>query len=337
MKKTFFIIALSGAAAAVLLFTMGRTALRSHLKQQKTVTIKAQERPDICARNGALLISNKKRTQNTQRLRYAAIDGKFAAGLLGFTQLQNGREAGQSGIESLIDRRKTPGRPVCLALDCKIQHNLENMVSHIAENWKPDFVYCVSILSTGELTGAAQRPVLDINDRGKVDGGMIFFPAEYIFSVPEKWMNLLNSSSYLPAAEREKFGFHKKLNVFTTEAVGKLSYYPSDSDPQFKSDQTATVLHYLLAYIGTAEKKTIPQLQLFSTGKLSPVLPAGKTRWIIITQTDKPDKSLLALAEFPASCGGKNYTLLRCSWGRNQNIDTAPAAEWLKNFQFKQY
>ena len=37
------------------------------------------------------------------------------------------------------------------------------------------------------------------------------------------------------------------------------------------------------------------------------------------------------------SSGEKNYILLRCSWGRNQNIDTAPAAEWLKNFQFKQY
>ena len=166
---------------------------------------------------------------------------------------------------------------------------------------------------------------------------MNYFPAEYIFSVPEKWMNLLNSSSNVPAAEREKFGFHKKLNVFTTEAAGKLSFYPSSSNPQLKSDQTATTLHYLLAYIGAAEKKTMPQLQLFSTGKHSPVTPAGKTRWIIITQTDKPDKSLLALAEFPASCGGKNYTLLRCSWGRNQNIDTAPAAEWLKNFQFKQY
>ena len=118
MKKTFFIIALSGAAAAVLLFTMGRTVLRSHLERQKTVTIKTLERPDICARNGALLIGNRKRTKNTQRLRYAAVDGKFAAGLLGFTQLQNGREAGQSGIESLIDHRRTPGRPVNLALDC---------------------------------------------------------------------------------------------------------------------------------------------------------------------------------------------------------------------------
>ena len=166
---------------------------------------------------------------------------------------------------------------------------------------------------------------------------MIFFPAEYIFPVPEKWMNLLNSSSHLPTAEREKFGFHKKLNVFTTEAVGKLSFYPSNSDSQFKSDQTATTLHYLLAYIGAVEKKTMPQLQLFSTGKLSPVPPAGKTRWIAITQTNQPDKSLLGLAEFPVSSGEKNYILLRCSWGRNQNIDTAPAAEWLKNFQFKQY
>ena len=41
------------------------------------------------------------------------------------TLIINGREAGQSGIEKLIDQRKTSGSPVRLSLDCKIQHNLE--------------------------------------------------------------------------------------------------------------------------------------------------------------------------------------------------------------------
>ena len=337
MKKSFFMIILSGAAAAVFLIFMVRTLLQPHLKQHKIAVFRTQERPDICARDGSLLIGNKKRTKKTQRLRYAAVDGKFAAGLLGFTQLQNGREAGQSGIERLIDHRRTQGRPVRLTLDCGIQRNLENMVSYISENWKPDFVYCASILSTGELSGSAQRPVLDINTREKVDGGMNYFPAEHIFSVPEQWMVLLNSSSSAPIAEREKFGFHKKLNVFTTEAAGKLSFYPSGSDPRLKSDQTATILHYLLAYIGAAEKKKIPELQLFCSEKALPVTPAGKTSWIIITQTVTPDISLLALAENPTSCGKKNYTLLRCSWSRNKKADTASTAEWLKNFQFTKY
>ena len=67
MKKSFFIIALSGAAAAVLLIIMVKTALRAQLEQQKRVTVQTEERPEICARNGALLIGNRKRTKNTQR------------------------------------------------------------------------------------------------------------------------------------------------------------------------------------------------------------------------------------------------------------------------------
>ena len=334
MKKSIFIIALLGAAAAVFLFVTVKQQLSTRKKQEKRISTRRPERPDICDRTGVLLIGNKKRNFQNQRLRYAAVDGKFAAGLLGFTQFINGREAGQSGIEKLIDQRKNPGRPVLLTLDCGIQHNLEKIVSEIEKRWNPEFVYCATVNSSGELTGSAQRPVLDINNRETVDGGMIFFPAEYIFSVPETWMNKINSSGKLPIKEREKFGFHKKLNVFATEGAGKLSEYPQQMAPKLISDQTTTIFHYLLAYIGVNENKQTPRLVIFSKEKQSPVTISGKTVWIAADIANSSQTTLTALAEFPAADGSRNYTVFRCSWGKNSKVDVRTAAEWLKTCQF---
>ena len=334
MKKSHLIIIAAVLSAAAFLFVSVKKQLPVHAKQSKRIIIQREERPDICDRSGILLIGNRKRTHQNQRLRYAAVDGKFAAGLLGYTQFINGREAGQSGIEKLIDRRQTPGRPVRLTLDCKIQRNLEYIVSEIEKKWNPLHVYCATINSSGELTGSAQRPVLDINNRQTVDGGMIFFPAEYIFSVPETWMKKLNSSGKSPLKEREKLGFHKKMNIFASEGAGKLSEYPEKMAPQYISDQTATIFHYLLAYIGVAENKTTPKLVIFSKEQQTPVTIAGTTSLLAVDVTDSPEKTLTALAEFPAADGSKNYTVFRCSWGKNSKVDVHQAAAWLKKYQF---
>ena len=334
MKKSFWIIIAAVLSAAAFLFITIKKQLPVHAKQNKKIVIQREERPDICDRSGVLLIGNRKRTHQNQRLRYAAVNGKFAAGLLGYTQFINGRDAGQSGIEKLIDQRKTSGRPVRLTLDCNVQHNLEYIVSAIEKTWNPRHVYCATVNSSGELTGSAQRPVLDINNRKTVDGGMIFFPAEYIFSIPETWMKKLNSSGKSPLKEREKFGFHKKMNVFASEGTGKLSEYPEKMAPQFISDQTATIFHYLLAYIGVAEKKTTPELVIFSKDRQVPVRVAGNTVWQSVDVTDSPEKTLTALAEFSAADGSKNYTVFRCSWGKNSKVDVHKAAAWLKKCQF---
>ena len=334
MKKSHLIIIAVSLSAAAFLFITAKKQLTVHAKQNKKTVIRREERPDICDRSGILLIGNRKRTHQNQRLRYAAVDGKFAAGLLGYTQFINGREAGQSGIEKLIDLRRTSGRPVRLTLDCNIQHNLEKIVSEIEKKWDPLHVYCATVNSSGELTGSAQRPVLDINNRKTVDGGMIFFPAEYTFSVPEAWMKKLNSSGKSPLKEREKFGFHKKMNVFASEGAGKLSEYPEKMAPQFISDQTATVFHYLLAYIGVAEKKTTPRLVIFSKEPQDPVTISGKTTCIAVDTAVSSAKNLTILTEFPAADGSRNYTVFRCSWDKNSQVDIRQAATWLKKYQF---
>ena len=334
MKKSHLIIIAAVLFAAAFLFVSVKKQLPVNAKQNKRIMIQREERPDICDRSGVLLIGNRKRIHQNQRLRYAAVDGKFAAGLLGYTQFINGREAGQSGIEKLIDLRRSSGRPVRLTLDCNVQHNLEYVVSEIEKKWNPLHVYCATVNSSGELTGSAQRPVLDINNRKTVDGGMIFFPAEYIFSIPETWMKKLNSSGKFPLKEREKLNFHKKMNVFASEGAGKLSEYPEKMAPQFISDQTATIFHYLLAYIGVAEKKTTPRLVIFSKELQTPVTVAGKTSWLSVDVTNSPEKTLTALAEFPAADGSKNYTVFRCSWDKNSKADVQQAAAWLKKYQF---
>ena len=81
-------------------------------------------RPEIYDRSGVRLIGNRRNDcLPSGRWRYAAIDGKFAAGLLGFTQVTAGREIGKSGIERMIDRKNIPGSPtmadfLCSGIGC---------------------------------------------------------------------------------------------------------------------------------------------------------------------------------------------------------------------------
>ena len=82
MKKSHLIIIAVSLSAAAFLFITAKKQLTVHAKQNKKTVIRREERPDICDRSGILLIGNRKRTHQNQRLRYAAVDGKFAAGLL---------------------------------------------------------------------------------------------------------------------------------------------------------------------------------------------------------------------------------------------------------------
>ena len=126
MKKTVIKIGTAICAVAILIaigYSGGYCVfswLESWKRDHTTIIYCQDERPLIYDRSGVLLIGNYKRTQLNERVRYAAINGKFAAGLLGFTEFCDGREVGKSGIEKLIDKKEPPGNPVYLSLDCGI-------------------------------------------------------------------------------------------------------------------------------------------------------------------------------------------------------------------------
>lgn len=289
-------------------------------KEKRKVVIPRYQRSEIYDRNGTLLIGNRKSSRPNQRLRYAAIDGKFAAGLLGFTEFSNGKEVGKSGIEKMIDRKNITGK-VTLALDCGIQKIAENWMEQLSSAGKFNHIYVVCINSQGELLATAQRPVLDINNRQRVNGGTVLFPAVYVFPVQEKFMNLLGSSSSAVPAEKEKFGFHKKIGIFTPEARGRVKGINASAEAT--DMQTATAFNYLLAYIGVAEKKTAPQLHVFSNGKQSAVVLKKKIEWIA---TSEGEKDITVLGKGSADDGSNLYILL-CIEPENPNDFTGFSAE----------
>ena len=97
-------------------------------KEENTRIIRIKpERAEIYDRSGRLLIGNRAKSGNVNaRRRYATVDGRFAAGFLGFTEFQNGIEVGKSGVEKMIDHNLVPGNPVYVSIDSNVQNRVEN-------------------------------------------------------------------------------------------------------------------------------------------------------------------------------------------------------------------
>jgi len=279
--------------------------LNSWERKNTRIVVPKYERPEIRDRNGTLLIGNRVQTQANERLRYAAIDGKFAAGLLGFTEFNHGREIGKSGIEKMIDGEKVSGNPVYVSIDCGIQRIVENWMERLSATGRNNYIYAICLNSQGELIATAQRPVLDINNRQQVEGGTFLLPSVYVFPILNDFMKLLGSSTDAASEEKAKFRFHHKIGVLSPEARGRVRGINASADAT--DAQTATAFNYLLAYISIAEKKPIPQLQIFPNGRQPSVVMKNKIEWIKVQQGEN---NIVALGKAPELNGNWLYFLL---------------------------
>lgn len=274
-------------------------------RKNTKVLCRHHARPAIYDRSGVLLVGNREQTQPHERLRYNAIDGKFAAGLLGFTEFSNGREIGRSGIEKMINSGKTPGTPIYISIDCGVQKTLEGWMDNLAEVGPCRYMYAICLNSQGELLAAAQRPVLDINNRQQVEGGTCLFPAVYVIPIPDDFMKLLGSSTDAEPEAKAVFRFHHKIGIFSPEARGRVRGINAPADAP--DAQTATAFNYLLAYISAAENKPIPPLQIFSSGQQPPIVMKEKIEWLKIQQEKN---NIIALGKAPGLTGDWLYFLI---------------------------
>lgn len=288
--------------------------LNTWKRKNTRIIVPKYERPEIRDRNGTLLIGNRVQTQPNERLRYAAIDGKFAAGLLGFTEFNHGREIGKSGIEKMIDEKKVPGNPVYVSIDCGIQRILENWMERLSATGKNNYIYAICLNSQGELIATAQRPVLDINNRQQVEGGTFLLPSVYVFPISDGFMKLLGSSTDAAPEEKAKFRFHHKTGVLSPEARGRIRGINASADAP--DAQTATAFNYLLAYISVAEKKPIPQLQIFSSGKQPSIVLKKNIEWIKVYHGER---DIIAMGKAPELNGYWLYFLI-CIEPQKQEI-----------------
>ena len=296
-------------------------------KEKNTRVIRIRpERAEIYDRNGKLLVGNRdKYTVGNNRRRYAAGDGKFAAGLLGFTEFQHGIEVGKSGVERMIDRKQVPGNPVYVSIDDSIQKRVENWMEELGKTGKFEYMYTICLNSQGELAATAQRPVLDINERQKVEGGTCLFPAVYVIPVPDEFMKLLGSSTEAKPEEKAKFNFHRKLGVFSPEARGRVRSLNAPETAEYA--QTATAFNFLLAYIGAAEKKPIPPLQIFSSGRQPAIELKDKIGWFAVNVSGN---KVIALGKAREHSGSWLYFLL-CLESQNTEIFPAVISK-IRNF-----
>ena len=320
MNKTIIkIVTVTGII--LILFSIGCSGINLALKWREDwkrkntrIILPRYERPEIRDRSGNLLIGNRERTGANDRVRYAATDGKSAAGLLGFTEFSYGKEIGKSGIEKMIDKKQVPGTPVYISIDQSIQKTAENWMEQLASMGKYNYIYAICLNSGGELLAAAQRPVVDINNRQQIDGGTFLMPAVYVFPVPDNFMKLLGSSSNATAQAKKKFNFHQKTGIFFPEARGRIRGFNAPEDAP--DAQTSTAFNYLLAYIGIAEKKPAPALQIFSSGRQNTAVLKDKIRFFAAGQ-DK--NTIIALGKAPATDGTTLYFLI-CMEVQDQKI-----------------
>lgn len=249
--------------------------------------------PEIFDRNGELLVKNRLARSSQDGFRLYPRGGRFAAALLGdiapFNKMtRTYSEGGFSGIEEIIFRKNIT-HPIYLTLDSVLQGKLETLIFDIAEISDPKYVYGIIVNSKGELLAAAQSPFFDLvkRDREKLNpsaiNSWVFMPAGYVFPVADQWMKLLDSASDAPPAAKEKLKLHIKQGVFTGEAQGVvlgINRMKGVSDPGKVSGQMATLMNYLYAYIGAAEKKAIPLPVVYTDKINAPVKSSGNVEWI---------------------------------------------------------
>ena len=252
--------------------------------------------------------------------------------------MKDGRRIGVGGVEYLIDRRDLKGKRLLLTLDAGIQEKCETLLDRINENAAPQYVHITVLDADGALIAAAQRPVIDLNDRGKVDPrGTVFMASTYVFPIPDAWMRLLGSRSDAPPEEKLKFGFHRKTGLFPGEGRGVIP----GADPQHIGNggagnhaQSATALNFLLAYVGAMERKPTPEPKLF----LPDVAPrpglriAGETQWRSL-RWSKDRSTLSALGTAPVQGDAELYILLRMVFPRTLPADYRVVLEkMLRNY-----
>lgn len=295
-------------------------------------------RPEICDRNGNLLVKNDITRSGKATSRVFVQDGKFAAALIGHTSMHgkdNVFEEGMRSMERIIDM-KNIRRKVYLTIDTALQTQLEKLVENIFVQSAPQYVHAIAVSSSGELLGMAQRPVFDLKKRkfaeddGWKRGGVQAI--EYVFPVPDEWMKLLGSASAALPTDKEKFQFHRKLGVFPVEAQGVvlgLNRMQNKKDPAETAGQMTPTMNYLLAYIAHAENKPIPRLSIYQTVINTPLTAAGGVKWISFYRPfDGIVVNALGVAESSKS-GEKIYILVR-SVHAERNFKTPPLPETVK-------
>ena len=327
--------------------------------QSKTSSIKIAL-PEIFDRNGELLVTNRNDRKERENPRIYTKGGTFASTLIGHIQYFNSSRRqvsfkGSSGVEQIITR-KDIRHPVYLTIDSKLQVQLEKLISCIAIQSDPLYAYGIIVNSKGELIAAAQSSVLDLEKRICIRRNpsahrteMIFLPAEYLLPIPDQWMKLLNSASNAKPQDKVKLQFHKKQGVFPNEAPGKILGL-GDSiprPPHQTAGQMATMLNYVHAYIGIAEKKEIPKLSVYTDKINTPVLLKGDVRWISfyrppdgivvnalgVIQTEKPEEKLyVCIRSVNAKRNYLSPLKKEVSTVISQKVDKAE--ESIRNFSF---
>jgi len=278
---------------------------------------KSPVRPTVCSRTGKILLTDQRKDLFSKPVRHAECDGKFAAALLGHTFKKDGKRIGAAGIEAVIDRHGIRQARLLLTLDVGIQEKCEALLDSICVYSNPRYAYVTVIDSDGALIAAAQRPVIDLNNRAKVDRfEMVFMAPTYTFPVSDVWMRLLGSRSDASPKEKMELRFQRKLGIFPGEGKGDI---PGLSKPlRSRNDtQTATALNFLLACAGRMENKEIPALKLFAPR--GEALPAVKTandfQWRSLLWS-KTRSTLSGLGTVSTGDGKKLYVLLRVVLGR---------------------
>ena len=250
--------------------------------------------PEIFDRNGKLLVKNRLFRTAKQGLRIYTNGGRFAASWIGHIQHfgeKTGRDSagGRTGIEEIIFRKKIT-HPVYLTMDSNLQSQLETLVSDIALKSDPRYAYGMIINSNGELLAAAQSSIFDLEKRdckkqnpSEKWNGWVFMPVGFLFPVPDQWMRLLGSSSYADPLSKEKLQLHTRPGIFSYEQPGivlGLNQMRGVRDPKQMSGQSASMLKYVLAYIGITEKCDIPKPVVYTDKINVPIKTVGNVEWI---------------------------------------------------------
>ena len=309
-RKTVIIL----SAAALLTAAIAAGGFYVVRKTEK----RAPMRPTICDRTGKALLYDVRKSLFATPFRHAECGGKFAAALLGHTIRKGKKRIGAGGVEYLIDHRAMTAKRLSLTLDAGIQERCEKLLDDIAATAAPEYAHVTVLASDGALIAAAQRPVIDLNDRSKVPRrGMVFMASAYVFPVSDAWMRLLGSRSDAPPEEKIRFGFHQKLGWFPDEGRGVIPGANRRWSVNNRA-QSATALNFLLAYVGAAENKVIPKLKIFlsDTTSRSALKITGETRWHSLLWS-KDRSTLSALGTVPADDTAL-YILLRAAFRKTE-------------------
>lgn len=284
------------------------------------------QRPEIFDRNGKLLVKNRfYLPKASSRSRVYLQDGLFAANLIGHTSVARsfresgafGRntEDGMGGIEEMMDRQGI-WQNIYLTIDTDIQLQLDKFAASLGTA-DPRYAYAALVSADGELIAASQTPGFDVIKRDHVYLSPsaekyleAFLPAAYLLPVPDQWMRLLGSSSDDVPENKAKFGFHIREGIFPAEAQGLVPGLNCrlNEDRSTLSGQSATMLKFLCAYIGCAEKSAVPQMKYLTFQPNTPVKIGGKINWISFYRP--PDGIVVNALGTVKSTSGRNLYLM---------------------------